>query len=119
MAWNGMGIDKDIMTSMEETQQLSFVEDLLHSKYSQSFKVLDVVDQLQRESGFVRQYIVPELQVLLKSLIEKIQILYGLLPYFPQVAGVVRVERWSSICDGTLSQIERTQKLIQNNLAAD
>jgi hypothetical protein len=52
---------------MKEAQQLSFVENLLSGDYSQSvFRVLYIVDQLQRESGFVRSYIVVELHALLK-----------------------------------------------------
>ena len=81
MAYDGMQIDKHTMASMKEAQQLYFVEKLLHGDYSQSvLRVLYVVDQLHRESGFVRPYIVAELHDLLKSIIERIQILYGLSP---------------------------------------
>ena len=67
MAYDGMEIDKHKMASMKEAQQLSFVENLLSGDYSQSvFRVLYIVDQLQRESGFVRSYIVVELHALLK-----------------------------------------------------
>jgi hypothetical protein len=77
MAYNEMGIDKDIMTSNEETQRLNFVENLLRHEYDQSvFRVLNVVnqlDRLQRESSFVRQYIVvPELHKSLESIIAKL-----------------------------------------------
>ena len=52
---------------MKEAQRLNFVENLLHGDYSQSvLRVLYVIDQLQRESGFVRSYIVVELHALLK-----------------------------------------------------
>ena len=117
MAYDGMQIDKHTMASMKEAQQLDFVENLLHGDYSQSvLRVLYVVDQLHRESGFVRPYIVAELHDLLKSIIERIQILYGLSPNFPKVAGPIKVERWNNICDGTLSQIEKTQRLIRETL---
>ena len=120
MAYDGMEIDKHKMASMKEAQQLSFVENLLRGDYSQSvFRVLYIVDQLQRESGFVRSYIVVELHALLKIIIERIQILYGLSPDFPKVGGLVKIERWNSICDMTLSQIEKTQKLILETLAKD
>jgi hypothetical protein len=120
MVYDGMEIDKHKMASMKEAQQLSFVENLLRGDYSQSvFRVLYVVDQLQRESGFVRSYIVVELHALLEIIIERIQILYGLSPDFPKVGGLVKVERWNSICDMTLSQIERAQKLIRETLAKD
>ena len=77
MAYNEMGIDKDIMTSNEETQRLNFVENLLRHEYDQSvFRVLNVVnqlDRLQRESSFVRQYIVvAELHKSLESIIAKL-----------------------------------------------
>ena len=37
----------------------------------------------------------------------------------PNVGGLVKIERWNSICDMTLSQIEKTQKLIQETIAKD
>jgi len=113
-AWNSIGIDKDQMANMVETQRLIFVDNLLRRNHTQSvFKMLDRVDdQLHKESCFVRQYTVPELEVLLRSIIEEIRMLYGLSSDLPLIAGQSKVEKWNALCDMTLSQIERAQKLI-------
>jgi hypothetical protein len=112
MAQDVMGFDKDKITNSEETQRLDFVENLLSGRYDQfSARAPHVVDQLQKESSFVRPLVARiELETNLRSLIEKIQLLYGLSKDFPQGN---KVQNWFAFYDWASNLIERTKELIR------
>jgi hypothetical protein len=114
-ASNVMGIDKDVMTSMEKTQQKDFVEKLLRQEYDQSVfrTVVNVFDQLERETSFIRDYMEPERHKSLEVIIEKIRMLYGKNDFFPKVEGDKKVERWNEWCEWTLRKIEEMQEILR------
>ena len=107
-----MGFDKDKITNSEETQRLDFVENLLSGRYDQfSARAPHVVDQLKKESSFVRPLVARiELETNLRSLIEKIQLLYGLSKDFPLGN---KVQNWFAFYDWASNLIERTKELIR------
>lgn len=117
MAQETIYYDKNRITNLDETQQLNFVENLLSRHYDQfSDRAPHVVDQLQKENGFVRPLVArTEFEDNLRAILEKMQLMYGLPPSdivqkadFPKGD---KVQNWFGLYEWASRLIERAKNL--------
>jgi hypothetical protein len=111
MAYDSMDYDRKMIEN-EVRPSLEHVEYLLRTPFNQPPRIeAHIIEQLQKESAFVRSYeFRTELVDNLKSIIEKIQIMYGFSGVLPPDK---KVKNWLTSCDIAFSQIERTKALIR------
>jgi hypothetical protein len=110
--------DKDRIVKVDEIQQLNFVENLLSGHHDEpSSRAPHVVDQLQKESAFIRPLVAEvELEKNLRGLIEKLQLLYGLSKDFPADS---KVQSWFAFYDWASNLIKKTKELIPEIRSAE
>jgi hypothetical protein len=125
MAQDVIDFDKDRITKTNETLQLNFVETLLSRHYDQfSGRAPHVIDQLQKENGFVRPLVATtELEDNLRAIIEKMQLMYGVPPSnkvqkadFPKGD---KVQNWFGLYNWASKLIERAKKITREIRSAE
>jgi hypothetical protein len=112
MAYETMDYDKKLIENEVYASSLESVEITLRTALDKKHSIeAHIIHQLQNESTFVRSYeFRTELVDNLRSIIEKIQILYGFSGVLPPDK---KVQNWLATCDIAFSQIERTTDLIR------
>jgi hypothetical protein len=118
MAQDTIDFDKDRITNGDETKRLNFIENLLSRHHDQfSERAPHVIDQLQKENGFVRPLVArTELEDNLRAIIDKLQLMYGVPPSdkvqeadFPKSD---KVKNWFTFYDLASRLIEGQRNLL-------
>jgi hypothetical protein len=110
MALNFLHFDRDTITNAGEPSKLGIVESFERLKDRQFDTRIHIIEQLKKESDFVREYEKRvELEDNLRGIDGEMKYLYGLSFSFQQN----KVQSWINICDVAIRLAERTKGLIQ------
>jgi hypothetical protein len=108
-------IDRDTITNLDPSNRKELVTNWLRGYYGRdpgsAFHGLEKVKELEKESIYVMPYIKGDLRVILRSIIEDIEILYGIRANLSTLFLLHKdpAAKWDDNPKNTLSKIKRAQ----------